>query len=125
MRDQDTVENEEKGTDGVRAVDRALAVLLAFTANDDELWAIEIARRVGLSRPTLYRLLYTLERQGFIVSVGEPQRFARSVPTRAENAGAAIEAANRAITEVLNDIAAWCDSAAGDARPRASVLFRP
>src|SRR5258708_40311537 len=75
MRDQDTVENEEKGTDGVRAVDRALAVLLAFTANDDELSAIEIARRVGLSRPTLYRLLYTLERQGFIVSVGEPQRF--------------------------------------------------
>ena len=54
MRDQDTVENEEKGTDGVRAVDRALAVLLAFAANDDELSAVEIARRVGLSRPTLY-----------------------------------------------------------------------
>src|ERR1700694_3492490 len=75
MRDQDTVENEEKGTDGVRAVDRALAVLLAFTANDDELSAVEIARRVGLSRPTLYRLLYTLERRGFIVSVAEPERF--------------------------------------------------
>jgi cholesterol transport system auxiliary component len=55
--------------------------------------------------------------------VGEPQRFARSVPTRAENAGAAVEAANRAITEVLNDIAAWCDTAAGDGRPTA--LFRP
>lgn len=55
--------------------------------------------------------------------LGEPQRFARSVPTRAENAGAAVEAANRAITEVLDDIAAWCDSAAGDGRPTA--LFRP
>jgi IclR family acetate operon transcriptional repressor len=69
------VENEEKGFDGVRAVDRALAILLAFSPSDDELSAVEIARRVGLSRPTLYRLLYTLERQGFVVSVGEPQRF--------------------------------------------------
>jgi cholesterol transport system auxiliary component len=55
--------------------------------------------------------------------VGEPQRFTRSVPTRAENAAAAVEAANRAITEVLDDIAAWCDSATGDGRPTA--LFRP
>lgn len=55
--------------------------------------------------------------------LGEPQRFTRSVPTRAENAAAAVEAANRAITEVLDDIAAWCDSAAGDGRPTA--LFRP
>ena len=57
--------------------------------------------------------------------IGEPQRFTRSVPARAENAGAAVEAANRAITEVLDDIAAWCDSATADARPRASALFRP
>jgi len=55
--------------------------------------------------------------------VGDHQRFTRSVPTRAENAGAAVEAANRAITEVLDDIAAWCDSATGDSRPTA--LFRP
>ena len=55
--------------------------------------------------------------------VGDAQRFTRSVPTRAENAGAAIEAANRAVTEVLDDIAGWCDSAAADQRPTA--LFRP
>jgi cholesterol transport system auxiliary component len=57
--------------------------------------------------------------------VGNPQRFTRSVPTGAENAAAAVEAANRAVTEVLDEIAAWCDGANADARPRASVLFRP
>src|SRR5690606_17294185 len=30
---------------------------------------------VNLSRPTLYRLLYTLETKGFITSSGDPQRF--------------------------------------------------
>ena len=30
---------------------------------------------MDLSRPTLYRLLYTLETKGFISSVGDPQRF--------------------------------------------------
>ena len=69
------MDNQEKLGDGVRAVDRALAILLAFSPQDSELSAIEIAKRVGLSRPTLYRLLYTLEKQGFIVSMGEPQRF--------------------------------------------------
>ena len=60
--------------------------------------------------------------------VGEGRRFTRSVPARAENAGAAVEAANRAVTEVLDDIAAWCDRAAHEERPTASAVssvFRP
>lgn len=61
--------------DNVRAVGRALEILLAFTAQDFELSPSELLKRVDLSRPTLYRLLYTLEEQGFLVSVGEPQRF--------------------------------------------------
>lgn len=61
--------------DNVRAVGRALEILLAFTAQDFELSAAELLKRVDLSRPTLYRLLYTLEERGFLVSVGEPQRF--------------------------------------------------
>jgi len=65
----------EKAGDGVRAVERALAILQAFTPEDLQLSAIELAKRVDLSRPTLYRLLYTLESQGFIVSEGDPQRF--------------------------------------------------
>lgn len=65
----------EKLNDSVRAVDRALEILLAFTPTDNELSAGELLKRVDLSRPTLYRLLYTLEQSGFVVSVGEPQRF--------------------------------------------------
>lgn len=64
----------EKG-DSVRAVGRALEILLAFTPQDFELSAAQLLTRVDLSRPTLYRLLYSLEEHGFIQSVGEPQRF--------------------------------------------------
>jgi cholesterol transport system auxiliary component len=51
----------------------------------------------------------------------DEHRFTRSVATREENAAAAVEAANRAITEVLDDIAAWCAAATGDSRPTASL----
>ncbi|HET8748568.1 MAG TPA: IclR family transcriptional regulator [Ramlibacter sp.] len=61
--------------ENVRAVGRALEILLAFSEGDPELSAGELLKRVDLSRPTLYRLLYTLEEKGFLVSVGEPQRF--------------------------------------------------
>ena len=61
--------------DNVRAVGRALEILLAFSEGDPELSAGELLKRVDLSRPTLYRLVYTLQEKGFLVAVGEPQRF--------------------------------------------------
>lgn len=64
-----------RGGDSVRAVGRALDVLLAFTGEKAELTAAELLSRVDLSRPTLYRLLYTLEAKGFLSSSGDPQRF--------------------------------------------------
>jgi DNA-binding IclR family transcriptional regulator len=66
---------QDKGGDGVRAVERALDVLAAFSPGDRELLAAELVKRVGLSRPTLYRLLHTLEKKGYVASSGEPQRF--------------------------------------------------
>ena len=39
--------------------------------------------------------------------VGEAQRFVRSVPVNSENAAGAVDAANRAVSEVLEEIAAW------------------
>lgn len=66
---------KDRSPENVRAVNRALDVLLAFTGDDFELSATDLLQRVDLSRPTLYRLLYTLEAKGFIASVGEPQRF--------------------------------------------------
>jgi IclR family acetate operon transcriptional repressor len=67
--------NNEKMNDSVRAVGRALDILKAFTVTDYELSASELLKRVDLSRPTLYRLMYTLEQSGFLISVGEPQKF--------------------------------------------------
>ena len=61
--------------DGVRAVERALDIMKAFSVSDHELSAAQLLQRVNLSRPTLYRLLHTLVQSGFVVSVGEPQKF--------------------------------------------------
>ena len=52
-------------TDNVRAVGRALEILMAFSEDAPELSAGELLKRVDLSRPKLYRLLYTLEEHGF------------------------------------------------------------
>lgn len=67
--------DQDKATDSVRAVDRALDILLAFKGVDSSLTAAELLRRVDLSRPTLYRLLHSLEHKGFVVSSGDPQQF--------------------------------------------------
>lgn len=66
---------QDKSEGSVRAVARALDVLLAFRPGDNELLVAELLKRVHLSRPTLYRLLDTLVSKGFLVSEGEPQRF--------------------------------------------------
>lgn len=75
IHEESRLSQNEKLGDSVRAVDRALQILLAFTATDYELSAGELLKRVDLSRPTLYRLLHTLEQNGFVVSGGEPQKF--------------------------------------------------
>lgn len=61
--------------DSVRAVERALDVLAAFGPAQHDLLVADLVKIVGLSRPTLYRLLNTLEKKGFVTSSGEPQRF--------------------------------------------------
>jgi len=65
----------ENGAAGVRAVDRAIAILQCFTPDQPALSVIEIQKRVGLSRPTLYRLLQTLAQRDLIQAEGDPQRF--------------------------------------------------
>jgi DNA-binding IclR family transcriptional regulator len=64
-----------KGNEGVRAVGRALEILSAFNPADFELTPAELLKRVDLSRPTMYRLLHTLEVNGFLVASGDPQKF--------------------------------------------------
>lgn len=59
----------------VRAVERAIDVLTSFDAERTTLEIGDLQRSTGLSRPTLYRLLQTLESKGFIHSHGNPMRF--------------------------------------------------
>lgn len=59
----------------VRAVDRAIAVLQAFSAGKPAMSVIDLQEATGLSRPTLYRLLETLAAHGFVRAHGTPQRF--------------------------------------------------
>ena len=66
---------DRKAGASVRAVDRALDILLAFTPQDDALTVSELLRRVDLSRPTLYRLLRTLQQKQFLIASDDPQRF--------------------------------------------------
>jgi DNA-binding IclR family transcriptional regulator len=65
----------EAGMSSVRAVDRAIAILQCFSAEQPAMSVIDIQKRVGLSRPTLYRLLHTLAARGLVCSEGDPQRF--------------------------------------------------
>lgn len=59
----------------VRAVERAIDVLTSFTAGATTLEIGDLQRATGLTRPTLYRLLQTLESKGFIRSQGSPLCF--------------------------------------------------
>jgi cholesterol transport system auxiliary component len=50
--------------------------------------------------------------------IGERRRFAHSAATSAQNAPAAVEAANRAVSEVLDEIAAWAGGYQAGGEPR-------
>ncbi|WP_168121587.1 IclR family transcriptional regulator [Paenibacillus sp. HB172176] len=63
-----------EGRSTVRAVDRALDILLCFTAKTD--WAMtEIAEHVGLHKSTVHRMLATLEEKGFIEREPSTERY--------------------------------------------------
>jgi IclR family KDG regulon transcriptional repressor len=50
----------------IRAVERALDVLAAFSADEPELTLTELSSRLNLSASTTYRLLVTLERRRYV-----------------------------------------------------------
>ena len=64
----------------VRAVERAIDVLMCFGRDGPTLSVTDLQRALKLSRPTLYRLLHTLEGKGLIRSFGEPRRFELDYP---------------------------------------------
>ncbi len=66
---------DTRGTQNVRAVDRAIDILQCFSPDKPWMSVLEIQKKVPLSRPTLYRLLQTLAAKGLVRAEGEPQRF--------------------------------------------------
>ncbi|RAP74436.1 IclR family transcriptional regulator [Paenibacillus montanisoli] len=64
----------EDGKSTVRAVERALDILLCFTKKKE--WAMtELADSVGLHKSTVHRMLATLEERGFIVRDAASDRY--------------------------------------------------
>lgn len=65
---------------GIRAVERALAILRAFTPSAPELSVSELARAVGLHKSTVHRLLATLERTGFVAQDAASRHYRLGLP---------------------------------------------
>ena len=53
-------------SESIRAVERALDVLMCFTSQTPELTMTQISELVGLNKSTVHRLLATLERKRFV-----------------------------------------------------------
>ncbi|HZG13696.1 MAG TPA: IclR family transcriptional regulator [Candidatus Bathyarchaeia archaeon] len=64
--------DEQKST--VRAVERALDILLCFT-DTKELGLTEIASRISLHKSTVHRLLATLESRGFVLRDADTDKY--------------------------------------------------
>jgi len=60
---------------GTQAIERALAILRLFTANDTPLSLTEIARAVGLSPATTHRIVATLVRERLLANDAAAERY--------------------------------------------------
>ncbi|MDP5275011.1 IclR family transcriptional regulator [Chengkuizengella axinellae] len=65
---------EESKSGTVRAVDRALDILLCFTDTTD-LGLTEIAEKTGLHKSTVFRLLASLEAKGFVTRDSSTEKY--------------------------------------------------
>lgn len=62
----------------IRAVERALAIFDAFDAQHQSLSLLEIGERIAMPKATTFRLVNTLQRNGFLVRL-EDQRYCLSL----------------------------------------------
>lgn len=56
---------EERSRDRIQSIERGVAVLRAFSGREASLSVAEIARRAGLARPVVRRILLTFEHLGY------------------------------------------------------------
>jgi DNA-binding IclR family transcriptional regulator len=74
----------------VTALARGLQILRCFTHDRPELTPPEIVRLTGLPQPTVWRLCYTLSKEGFIVCAGDGHRMALGLPALSLGYGALV-----------------------------------
>lgn len=67
----------------VTALARGLEVLRCFSAEQPEMGSREIARSIGLSQPTVWRLCYTLSQLGYLVPGAAPGKLRVGAPALA------------------------------------------
>ena len=69
-------EKGEKGIEqkGVRTVERSLDILLCFL-DKKEMTLTELSKRVSLHKSTVYRLVQTLEKKGFLIKGKETEKY--------------------------------------------------
>lgn len=82
---EQTEPSARSSADGVAAVDRAFAILRAFDADHHVLTLAELARRTGLYKSTILRLISSLERAGFIRRLADGQFTIGHEPSRLAN----------------------------------------
>lgn len=85
-----------KSIPGTQAVARALRIMKLFLANDAEMEPAELAKRSGLNRTTVYRLVRVLESEGML---------GRDLPSGAYRLGPEIAALGRRAESGARDLA--------------------
>jgi DNA-binding IclR family transcriptional regulator len=74
------LEDKEKDRQYVTALARGLEVLRCFTRATPVLGTAEIARMTGLPQPTVWRLCYTLMKEGYLVQSGRGDKLRPDIP---------------------------------------------
>src|SRR5580700_3756595 len=64
-------DREERGTDYVESLDRGLRLLQMFAMSSEPMTLSDLARSAELPRATARRMLFTLERGGYVASDGK------------------------------------------------------
>ncbi|MDX1612825.1 MAG: IclR family transcriptional regulator [Candidatus Promineifilaceae bacterium] len=59
----------------IQSIDRAVAILRSFTESEPELGVTELARRLGLHKSTVSRILSTLQQQGLVSQNPDTNRY--------------------------------------------------
>lgn len=63
----------------VRAIDRAIDILKVVSAHPDGIKIAELQKHTDIARPTLYRIIATLENQNLVRQCDDPTRYALDI----------------------------------------------